>query len=76
MAREFGPQGIHVAHVVVDGLIDTPVIRERFAAQIASLPADGALSPEDIGPAYVDLHHQHRSAWSFESDLRPWSEKF
>ena len=76
MAREFGPKGIHVAHVVVDGLIDTPVIRERFAAQIASLPADGALSPEAIGQAYVDLHHQNRSAWSFEIDLRPWSEKF
>ncbi len=76
MAREFGPKGIHVAHVVVDGLIDSPVIRERFAAQIASLPADGALSPEAIGQAYVDLHHQNRSAWSFEIDLRPWSEKF
>ncbi|TDI59371.1 MAG: SDR family NAD(P)-dependent oxidoreductase [Alphaproteobacteria bacterium] len=76
MARELGPQGIHVAHVVVDGLIDSPVIRERFADVIASLPEDGALSPEAIGQAYVDLHHQHRSAWSFEIDLRPWSEKF
>ncbi len=76
MAREFGPKGIHVAHVVVDGLIDTPVIRERFSAEIASLPADGALSPEAIGQAYVDLHHQNRSAWSFEIDLRPWAEKF
>ncbi len=76
MAREFGPKGIHVAHVVVDGLIDSPVIRERFAAEIASLPADGALSPEAIGQAYVDLHHQNRSAWSFEIDLRPWAEKF
>ena len=76
MARELGPQGIHVAHVVIDGLIDSPVIRERFAAQIASLPADGALSPEAIGQAYVDLHHQNRSAWSFEIDLRPWAEKF
>ncbi len=76
MAREFGPQGIHVAHVVVDGLIDTPVIRERFAEQIASLPADGVLSPEAIGQAFVDLHHQSRSAWSFEIDLRPWSENF
>ncbi len=76
MARELGPQGIHVAHVVIDGLIDSPVIRERFAAQIAALPADGALLPEAIGQAYVDLHHQNRSAWSFEIDLRPWSEKF
>ncbi len=76
MARELGPQGIHVAHVVVDGLIDTPVIRERFAEKIASLPEDGALSPEAIGQAYVDLHHQNRSAWSFVIDLRPWSDKF
>ena len=76
MARELGPQGIHVAHVVVDGLIDSPVIRERFAEVIASLPEDGALSPEAIGQAYVDLHHQHRSAWSFEIDVRPWSENF
>ena len=76
MAREFGPEGIHVAHVVVDGLINTPVIRERFPETIAALPEDGALSPEAIGQAYVDLHHQNRSAWSFEIDLRPWSEKF
>ena len=76
MAREFGPEGIHVAHVVVDGLIDSPVIRERFADVIASLPEDGALSPDAIGQAYVDLHHQNRSAWSFEIDLRPWSETF
>ncbi len=76
MARELGPQGIHVAHVVVDGLIDSPVIRERFAERIALLPEDGALSPEAIGQAYVDLHHQNRSAWSFEIDLRPWSENF
>ncbi len=76
MARELVPQGIHVAHVVIDGLIDTPVIRERFAEQIAMLPADGALSPEAIGQAFVNLHQQSRSAWSFEIDLRPWAEKF
>ncbi len=58
-----------------NGLIDTPVIRERFAERIASLPADGVLSPQAIGQAFVDLHHQSRSAWSFEIDLRPWSEK-
>lgn len=76
MAREFGPQGIHVAHVIVDGLIDSPVIRERFAEQIAAMPEDSTLSTDAIGQAFVDLHHQHRSAWSFEIDLRPWSEKF
>ncbi|MCH8137355.1 MAG: hypothetical protein IH926_00095 [Proteobacteria bacterium] len=56
--------------------VPPPEIRERFAEQIASLPADGALSPEAIGQAFVDLHHPRRSAWSFEIDLRPWAEKF
>ncbi len=76
MARELGPAGIHVAHVGVDGLIDTPVIRERFAEEAARLPADGMLSPDAIGEAYVAIHAQPRSAWSFEIDLRPWAEGF
>ena len=76
MAREFGPQGLHVAHIVVDGLIDTATIRARFPEIVADMPADGMLSPDAIGQVYVDLHLQPRSAWSFEVDLRPWSEKF
>jgi len=76
MAREFGPEGLHVAHIVIDGLIDSAVIRARFPDVAAEMPADGMLSPDAIGQAYVDLHRQPRSAWSFEIDLRPWSERF
>jgi NAD(P)-dependent dehydrogenase (short-subunit alcohol dehydrogenase family) len=76
MAREFGPQGLHVAHIVVDGLIDTATIRARFPDVVAKMPDDGMLSPDDIGQVYVDLHRQPRSAWSFEVDLRPWTERF
>ena len=74
MARELGPEGIHVAHVVVDGPIDMPWIRENFPDLVASRPADGLLRPDDIADAYATLHHQPRSAWTFELDLRPWVE--
>ena len=76
MARELGPQNIHVAHVVIDGGIDTDFIRSirpDFAAMKAS---DGVLSPDKIATNYVMLHQQHRSAWTHELDLRPWSEAF
>jgi NAD(P)-dependent dehydrogenase (short-subunit alcohol dehydrogenase family) len=76
MAREFGPQGLHVARIVVDGLSDTATIRARFPDVVAKMPTDGMLSPDDIGQVYVDLHRQRRSAWSFEVDLRPWTETF
>jgi len=76
MARELGPQGLHVAHVVIDGLIDTAAIRARFPEAVARLPPDGLLSPEEIGQAYLALHLQHRSAWTFELDLRPSAEPF
>ena len=76
MARELGPQGIHVAHVVVDGLIDSPRIRERFPERVAAAGDDGMLKPAEIAESYVQLHHQPRSAWSFEVDLRPYKEKF
>ena len=74
MARELGPQGIHVAHVIVDGMIDTPWIRENFADVVAKLPPDGLLNPADIAENYWWLHHQPRSAWTFELDVRPWVE--
>lgn len=77
MARELGPQGIHVAHVVIDGGIDTAFIRERRGAQYAELKdKDGILDPEAIAEAYWSLHRQHRSAWTHELDLRPWMEKW
>jgi NAD(P)-dependent dehydrogenase (short-subunit alcohol dehydrogenase family) len=74
MAREFGKQGLHVVHPVIDGPIDTPFVRERFPDLVASRPADGLLAPDDIADTYWMLHCQKRSAWTFELDLRPWLE--
>jgi len=74
MARELGPQGIHVAHVVVDGAIDTRFIAENFPERYALKERDGILSPDAIAENYWNLHCQHRSAWTHELDLRPWIE--
>ena len=75
MARELGPKGIHVAHVVVDGAIDGVFTRETRGDQVeALLAADRILKPEDIARNYVWLHRQPRSAWTHELDLRPWTE--
>jgi NAD(P)-dependent dehydrogenase (short-subunit alcohol dehydrogenase family) len=76
MARELGPQGLHVAHVVIDGAIDTAFIAENFPERYARKAHDGILSPEAIAENYWHLHQQHRSAWTHELDLRPWSETF
>ena len=74
MARELGPEGIHVAHVVIDGGIDTPFIRENFPERYALKSKDGILDPEAIAEAYWQLHRQPRNAWTHEMDLRPWME--
>ena len=74
MARELSPKGIHVAHIVIDGPIDTPFTRERFADLVAERPEDGILAPDDIAVNYWNLYKQPRSAWTFELDLRPWVE--
>ncbi len=76
MARELGPQGIHVAHVVVDGAIDTEFIRENFPERYALKEKDGILHPEHLAENYWMLHAQPRDAWTHELDLRPWMEKF
>jgi len=76
MARELGPQGIHVASVIIDGMIDSERVRERFPERVAQLPPEGMLKPDDIAEVYWQLHQQPRSTWSFEADLRPWAEKF
>ncbi len=72
MARELGPQGIHVAHVVIDGQIES----ERYAELAEERGPDALLKPDDIALAYLQLHMQPRSAWTQELDLRPWVEKF
>ncbi len=76
MARELGPIGLHVAHVVVDGAIDTEFIRETFPERYALKDQDGILDPEHIADSYWYLHSQPRDAWTFELDLRPWIERW
>jgi len=74
MARELGPKGIHVAHTVIDGAIDTQFIATNFPERYALKATDGILNPDAIAEAYWQLHCQQRSAWTHELDLRPWSE--
>lgn len=79
-AREFGPEGIHVAHVVVDGIVDGDRAG-KFGygigkALLFSKGEDGALHPDAVAEAYWQLHVQHRSAWTQELDLRPYKETF
>jgi NAD(P)-dependent dehydrogenase (short-subunit alcohol dehydrogenase family) len=76
MARELGPRNIHVAHVVIDGVIDNRRSRERMADYVKSLPADGLLATDAIAELFWQIHVQPRSAWTFEADLRPWAERF
>jgi NAD(P)-dependent dehydrogenase (short-subunit alcohol dehydrogenase family) len=76
MARELGPRGIHVAHVVIDGAIDTEFIRETFPERYALKDQDGILDPDHVAENYWMLHAQPRDAWTHELDLRPWMEKF
>jgi short-subunit dehydrogenase len=76
MARELGPKNIHVAHVVVDGAIDTAFIRENFPERYALKDQDGILKPDHIAENYWYLHTQQRDAWTHELDLRPWIEKW
>ncbi|WP_421725689.1 SDR family NAD(P)-dependent oxidoreductase [Bauldia sp.] len=72
MARELGPRGIHVAHIIIDGGIG-----ENVGALSNNVDApDKSLNPAAIAETYWDLHTQHRSAWTQELDLRPWVEKF
>jgi NAD(P)-dependent dehydrogenase (short-subunit alcohol dehydrogenase family) len=76
MAREFGPQGIHVASVVIDGGIDMPAIHQRYAAAGRAITEGALLSPAAIAETYYQIHVQHRSAWTNETELRPFGEKF
>jgi NAD(P)-dependent dehydrogenase (short-subunit alcohol dehydrogenase family) len=71
LAREYGPKGVHVAHVVLDGLIDAPQTDARFGP----VPS-GRMNGSAIAQTYLDLTSQHPSAWSHEMDLRPFSERF
>ena len=76
MARELGPMGIHVAHIIIDGAIDTEFIRTLFPERYALKDQGGILNPDHIADAYWMLHQQPRDAWTHELDLRPYMEKF
>jgi len=76
MAREFGPQGLHVAHVVIDGGIDGERLRSARPQAADGRDADALLDIDAIAESYWQIHRQHRSAWTQEMDLRPWKESF
>jgi NAD(P)-dependent dehydrogenase (short-subunit alcohol dehydrogenase family) len=76
MARELGPLGVHVGHVVVDGAIDTAFIQQMFPERYALKDRGGVLDPEHIAENYWLLHRQPRDAWTFELDVRPWIESW
>jgi NAD(P)-dependent dehydrogenase (short-subunit alcohol dehydrogenase family) len=76
MARELGPKNIHVAHVVVDGAIDTEFIRTSFPERYTLKGQDGILNPEHIAENYWHLHTQPRDAWTHELDVRPYMERW
>ncbi len=76
MARELWPQGIHVAHPIIDGAIDTDFIRSNFPERYALKKQDGIVSPEAIADAYWAIHQQPRNAWTHETELRPWLESW
>lgn len=76
MARELGPKNIHVAHVVIDGAIDTAWIHENFPGASELKEVDGLLDPDAIADNYWHLHEQPRTAWTYELDLRPYMESF
>jgi NAD(P)-dependent dehydrogenase (short-subunit alcohol dehydrogenase family) len=74
LARELGPKGVHVAHIVIDGAIDGAFIRRLMPDAAEKLAREEILVPDEIAKNYVWLHRQKRGAWTFEMDLRPWSE--
>jgi len=79
MARELGPQNIHVAHLIIDAGVDTAWVRERMAERgikTDDLPQDSLMNPDSVANAYWNLHNQSRDAWSHEMDLRPSIEKW
>jgi NAD(P)-dependent dehydrogenase (short-subunit alcohol dehydrogenase family) len=76
MARELWPKGIHVAHPVIDGAIDTEFIRTNFPERYAMKDQLGILNPDNIAEAYWQIHVQPRDAWTHETELRPWLERW
>ena len=76
LAREFGPQGIHVAHVIIDGAINGHILQTNYAGYLDKLGEDGSLDVSAIAETFMMLHDQPRTAWTQEIDLRPFKETF
>jgi len=76
MAKELGPKGIHVAHLIIDGIIDVPRVYETMPDLVASKGPDGLIDPKSIAATMLWLHRQPRNAWTFELDLRPFIESW
>jgi NAD(P)-dependent dehydrogenase (short-subunit alcohol dehydrogenase family) len=74
MAKELGPQGVHVAHLIIDGVIDVPRVHETMPDLAASKGEDGLIDPMSIAATMLWLHEQPKNAWTFELDLRPFKE--
>ncbi|HEV2300249.1 MAG TPA: SDR family NAD(P)-dependent oxidoreductase [Stellaceae bacterium] len=80
-ARELGPQGIHVAHLVIDAGVDTAWVRERIKeregeAALANLAPGRLMRPQSVADAYWQIYEEPRDAWSFEREIRPFAEKW
>jgi NAD(P)-dependent dehydrogenase (short-subunit alcohol dehydrogenase family) len=80
-ARELDPQGIHVAHLVIDAGVDTAWVRERLKARegavaLTNLPPDRLMRPQSVAEAYWQIYQEPRDAWSFEREIRPFAEKW
>lgn len=76
LGREYGPKGVHVAHVVIDGIVDGEMVRSRFGEYLDALGEDGGLAPDAIAETFWQIHQQPRSAWTHELDLRPYKENW
>lgn len=76
LARQFGPEGVHVAHFIIDGVVDGDKVRSLAPDYIEQLGEDGCLNADAIAESYWNVHTQHRSAWTHELDLRPFKERW
>lgn len=76
LAREYGPKGVHVAHIIIDGVVNAERTRSRYAEYMDSLGEHGVLEPDEIAETFYHLHSQHRSAWTHELELRPFRENW
>ncbi|MEQ9519933.1 MAG: SDR family NAD(P)-dependent oxidoreductase [Parvibaculum sp.] len=76
LAREYGPAGIHCAHVIIDGVVNGDIVRERFGEFLDQLGKDGTLDPNAIAETFWQIHAQPKAAWTQEVDLRPYKENW